>query len=114
MHHSLGGRFALRYGRWKAIFAPGSGGGFSEPSISNLFASGSGRAHTNPVWDKDNPRGQLYDIENDPFERHDLWDEQPAVVLDLYARLREICVDETSGLPFGVPISGNSGLVESP
>lgn len=104
VHHSLGGRFAIRQGRWKAIFAPGSGGGFSEPSISNLFASGSGKAHANPVWDKDNPRGQLYDIASDPHETKDLWDLHPEVVRELYAKLQWICADETSGLPFGVPL----------
>jgi arylsulfatase A len=90
VHHSLGGRFALRYGGWKAVFAAGSGGGFSEPSM------------TNPVWDNENPRGQLYHVTADPYERYDLWDAEPGVVREMYARLQRICVDDSSGLAFGV------------
>ncbi|MFI7430822.1 arylsulfatase [Micromonospora sp. NPDC049836] len=105
VHHSLGGRFALRAGRWKAVFAPGSGGGFSEPSIDALFSSGSGKAHENPPWDADHPRGQLYDISADPRETTDRWDSEPEVVAALYDQLRGICRDETSGLAFDVPLS---------
>ena len=104
MHHSLGGRFAIRSGRWKAVFASGSGGGFSEPSISALFASGSGKAHANPPWDAEHPLGQLYDLSADPGETVNRWSAEPAVVATLYDRLREICRDESSGLPFGVPV----------
>jgi arylsulfatase A len=104
VHHSLGGRFALRAGRWKAVFATGSGGGFSEPSIDALFASGSGKAHSNPPWDADHPVGQLYDVAADPGETTDLWATEPAVVAALYAQLQDICRDETSGLPFDVPV----------
>ncbi|HEX5993884.1 MAG TPA: arylsulfatase [Jiangellales bacterium] len=102
VHHSLGGRFAIRRGRWKAIFAPGSGGGFSEPSITSLFSSGSGQAPANPPWDADHPDGQLYDIEADPAETVNRWQDEPASVADLYATLQTICRDESSGLPFGV------------
>ena len=104
VHHSLGGRFALRSGKWKAIFAPGSGGGFSEPSKLNLFASGSGKAHANPVCDKENPRGRLCVVESYPYGTNDLWAAEPAVVRQMYLRLRDICADESSGLPFGVPL----------
>ncbi|GAA3209798.1 sulfatase family protein [Dactylosporangium siamense] len=106
VHHSLGGRFALRAGRWKAVFAPGSGGGFSEPSISNLFASGSGKAHANPPWDASHPDGQLYDVSVDPGETMNLWDASPNVVSSLYQQLRTICRDEDSGLPFDVSLKG--------
>jgi len=106
VHHSLGGRFAIRSGRWKAVFAPGSGGGFSEPSIDALFRSGSGRAHANPPWDATHPQGQLYDLTADPGEAANLWDERPEVVAALYAALREVCRDESSGLPFDVPVGG--------
>jgi arylsulfatase A len=104
VHHSLGGRFAIRAGRWKAVFAAGSGGGFSEPSIEALFASGSGKAHANPPWDASHPEGQLYDVAADPGETVNLWSSSPHVVAALYATLQDICRDETSGLPFGVPI----------
>ncbi len=104
VHHSLGGRFAIRSGRWKAVFAPGSGGGFSEPSISALFSSGSGKAHENPPWDADHPDGQLYDVHADPAETTNRWHDSPDVVRALYDDLRKICTDETSGLPFNVPL----------
>ncbi len=104
VHHSLAGRFALRSGRWKAIFSSGSGGGFSEPSIGNLFASGSGKAHAAPPWDAAHPAGQLYDMAADPGETDNLWDREPDVVARLYARLCEICQDPANGLPFDVPI----------
>jgi arylsulfatase A-like enzyme len=107
VHHSLGGRFALRSGRWKAIFSAGSGGGFSEPSITDLFATGSGKAHPAPPWDAAHPEGQLYDMEADPGETDNLWDREPAVVAALYERLRGICGDESSGLPFDVPVGGS-------
>ncbi|GAA2364766.1 arylsulfatase [Catellatospora methionotrophica] len=102
VHHSLGGRFAIRRGPWKAIFAEGSGGGFSEPSISALFSSGSGKAHANPPWDRDHPQGQLYDVAADPGETVNLWHDRPEVVADLYQALRDICGDASSGLPFDV------------
>lgn len=108
VHHSLGGRFALRSGRWKAIFAPGSGGGFSEPSIDALFSTGTGKAHANPVWDAAHPDGQLYDVRTDPGETTNLWADRPEVVADLYAVLRSICHDESSGLPFDVPVPEQS------
>ncbi|HEY1485855.1 MAG TPA: arylsulfatase [Micromonosporaceae bacterium] len=104
VHHSLGGRFALRSGRWKAIFSAGSGGGFSEPSIGNLFDSGTGKAHAAPPWDAEHPAGQLYDMRADPGETDNLWDRSPEVVAAFYDTLREICGDATSGLAFDVPI----------
>ncbi|WP_433205562.1 sulfatase family protein [Dactylosporangium sp. CS-047395] len=105
VHHSLGGRFALRSGRWKAIFSAGSGGGFSEPSISDLFATGTGKAHAAPPWDAEHPQGQLYDVSADPRETTNLWDARPEVVAALYDRLREICRDPANGLPFDVGLS---------
>lgn len=102
VHHSLAGQFSVRRGRWKVIFASGSGGGFSEPSIRSLFDSGSGKAHAVPPWDAAHPRGQLYDVEMDPTEQIDLWDEEPTVVAGLYTELTRICRDESSGFPFDV------------
>lgn len=104
VHHSLGGRFALRAGRWKAIFSAGSGGGFSEPSITDLFATGSGKAHPAPPWDADHPAGQLFDVLADPYETTNLWDLEPDVVAALYGQLRGVCGDESSGLPFDVRV----------
>ncbi len=108
VHHSLGGRFALRAGRWKAIFCLGSGGGFSEPSISDLFATGTGKAHAAAPFDAAHPDGQLYDMESDPAETTDLWHREPAVVRSLYDLLRTICRDEANGLPFDVAVGSSS------
>lgn len=102
VHHSLGGHFALRRGRWKAIFASGSGGGFSEPTIGLLFASGTGTSHRSEPWDADHPAGQLYDLAADPHETTNLWDRERAIVAEMYATLKAICRDESSGLPFDV------------
>jgi arylsulfatase A-like enzyme len=109
VHHSLGGRFALRAGRWKAIFSVGSGGGFSEPSITDLFATGSGKAHPAPPWDNEHPDGQLYDLMADPYEQTNLWRERPDIVADLYDQLRLICRDPSSGLDFAVDL-GRPGV----
>ncbi len=108
VHHSLGGRFALRSGRWKAIFCLGSGGGFSEPSISDLFATGTGNAHAAQPFDAAHPEGQLYDMESDPAETTNLWAESPDVVASLYQELKKICRDSTSGLPFDVPVGSGT------
>ncbi|TDE10677.1 sulfatase family protein [Jiangella asiatica] len=104
VHHSLAGRFAVRSGRWKAIFSAGSGGGFSESSITSLFSSGSGRPHDSVAWGQENPVGQLYDVVADPYETDDLWRHRPDVAAALYDGLRRICRDESSGLPFDVPV----------
>lgn len=110
VHHSLGGYFALRHGRWKAIFAAGPGGGFSEPSIMSLFDSGSGKAHTAPPWDAAHPAGQLYDLDADPGETTNRWDAEPEVVAAMYDEARRICRDESSGLPFDVALTGAGSM----
>lgn len=109
VHHSLAGYFALRQGRWKALFAAGSGGGFSEPTIGSLFTSGTGTAHRTQPWDAAHPAGQLYDMAADPRETTNLWQDRPDVVAAMYATLKGICRDDTSGLPFDVPLDPVSG-----
>jgi arylsulfatase A-like enzyme len=104
VHHSLGGAFALRRGRWKAIFAAGPGGGFSEPTIASLFDSGTGRAHRSIPWGAEHPDGQLYDLSADPGETRNRWEDEPDVVAQLYDELRSICGDPANGLPFDVPL----------
>ena len=68
VHHSVDGMFSLRQGKWKLILGRGSGG-FSEPA---RIIAGPGE-----------PRGQLYDMENDTAETSNLWDQQPEVVAEL-------------------------------
>ncbi len=68
VHHSVDGMFSLRQGKWKLILGCGSGG-FSEPA---RIIAGPGE-----------PRGQLYDMENDTAETSNLWDQQPDIVTQL-------------------------------
>eukprot|EP00903_Cladosiphon_okamuranus_P004146 g4144.t1 len=69
IHHSIKGHFAYREGRWKLILSRTSGGFKME----------------NPG--KDAPRGQLYDLENDPGETDNLYSSRPEVVKSLLAQL---------------------------
>jgi arylsulfatase A-like enzyme len=78
VHHSFGGMFALRDGKYKLIEGRGSGG-FTHPQRipeSKLKAG--------------DPRGQLYDLVADPAEEHNLWNERPDVVAGLQFKLEEI------------------------
>ena len=78
VHHTLGGRFGLRMGRWKIEFTTGSGAGFTEPKGT--------------AFDQDHPVGQLYDLETDPYETTDLWADRPDIVADGYRRDRKSVV----------------------
>jgi arylsulfatase A len=109
VHHSLAGRFALRRGRWKAIFASDSGGGFSGPAIGSLFTSGTGAAPSPAPWDAEHPDGQLYDMAADPRETTNLWKSEPGLVAELYAELTGLCGDESSGLPADVRLGASGG-----
>ena len=72
VHHSLQGMFAIRQGPWKLIQGRGSGG-FTAPA----------RIKPKPG----EPQGQLYNLENDPTEQHNLWAERPEIVQRLSALL---------------------------
>ncbi len=74
VHHAFDGMFAIRHGRWKLIEGLGSGG-FTTP----------GR-----VADAPPGAGQLYDLQADPAETRNRFDERPDVVADLRARLERI------------------------
>lgn len=65
VHHSQDGMFAIREGRWKLILGLGSGG-FSDPK----------RLQPEPGA----PEWQLYDLERDPRELTNVFDEHPEVV----------------------------------
>ena len=67
VHHSGGGAFALRDGKWKIVF-------------------GQGKQRVQPSME----RGYLFDMESDPNETTDLWAKHPEVVEDLKRRLAEI------------------------
>ena len=72
VHHSGEGMFSIRQGKWKLVLGLGSGG-FSEP-VSVEPKTG-------------DPTGQLYNMETDPSEQHNLWNERPDVVVELGALL---------------------------
>jgi len=68
VHHSLNGTFAVRAGEWKLALGLGSHG-FSDPRTLEPEPGG--------------PEGQLYNMENDPGETTNLWQEEPGMVTRL-------------------------------
>ncbi|MGI9474324.1 MAG: sulfatase-like hydrolase/transferase, partial [Rubripirellula sp.] len=75
IHHSLRGDFAIRVGDWKMIPQRGSGG-FSRPR----------RIQPAPR----SPAGQLYEVDRDPSETNNVWNEQPKVVRKLKIMLGDV------------------------
>lgn len=72
VHHSGGGKFALRRGEWKLIEGRGSGG------------------WTRVETSDDDPPGQLYNLATDPKETTNLYLSRPEVVAELRGRLDEV------------------------
>lgn len=73
VHHSIEGKFSIRQGQWKLILAPGSGG-WGKPGDVAARAAGL-------------PEHQLYDLERDLAESHNLVAAHPAEVARLTALL---------------------------
>ncbi|MCM2369580.1 sulfatase family protein [Aporhodopirellula aestuarii] len=69
IHHSIGGKFAYRQGKWKLLLTKGSGGWTKEKQ-------------------SDNAEAQLYDMEADPGEQNNLYSSHPEVVDQLLAQLK--------------------------
>ncbi|MCK4292665.1 MAG: arylsulfatase [Planctomycetes bacterium] len=65
VHHSVFGVFSIRQGSWKLILDTKTSGGWVRPS-------GKGPVPGTP--------GQLYDLQEDPYEQNDLWDKRPEIV----------------------------------
>jgi len=65
VHHSGNGLFAIRQGDWKLIESLGSGG-FTSPQ------------EVKP--EPDGPKGQLYNLHDDPGEQKNLWLDRPEIV----------------------------------
>jgi arylsulfatase A-like enzyme len=65
VHHSSDGTFAIRQGPWKLAMALGSHG-FSNPK--------------NIKPEPDEAKGQLYNLDDDPQERNNLWLQKPEIV----------------------------------
>ncbi len=72
IHHSIGGYFAYRLGKWKLCLAKGSGG-WTSPKENEVPAG--------------SPVGQLYDMEADPEEQKNLYTSRPDVVERLLKQL---------------------------
>jgi arylsulfatase A-like enzyme len=79
---SYGGFLTIRQGRWKAVFGTKWTGGHPTPKY------GGERPKTVPP---NSPEiGQLFDISNDPYEKHDVWEEHSEVVQNLRRELGRI------------------------
>ena len=72
IHHSGGGMFAIRDGRWKLVAGNGSGGR-EKPS---------GKPFERPY--------QLFDLEIDPSEKRNVYDEHPIIAMRLEQALERI------------------------
>ena len=90
VHHSINGSFAIRQGKWKLLLSSYSGG-WSEPR--------------KPV--NGSPEYQLYDLEKDPGENHNLYTSHPEVAKQLYNLLIRY-VEKGRSTP-GIP-QENDGL----
>jgi len=73
VHHSINGKFSVRQGRWKLELCPGSGG-WSSPRDPQAVKQGL-------------PPIQLYDMQDDPREQHNVQAEHPEMVKHLTALL---------------------------
>lgn len=71
VHHSAQGLFSIRQGKWKLILGRGSGGFTAPVKIEPR---------------KNEPIGELYDLETDPHEDRNLYIDQP----DTVARLSDL------------------------
>ncbi|MET2984442.1 sulfatase family protein [Aureibaculum conchae] len=69
VHHSINGSFAIRKGKWKMIFCSGSGG-WSDPKPNSDII-------------KTLPKYQLYDLEKDPSEQQNLYENNDEIALEL-------------------------------
>ena len=75
VHHSAGRFYAIRSGDWKYIDGLGSGG-FTQPTRLKPEENG--------------PKGQLYNMNEDPLESRNLFFKHPEKVSELSSMLREI------------------------
>lgn len=81
VHHSIDGKFAIRDGRWKLVLCPGSGGW----THKDAAAAEAGL-----------PLVQLYDMQVDSGEKHNLYAERPDKVKELIALLKKQVADGRS------------------
>ena len=70
VHHSINGSFAIRQGKWKLAFCPGSGG-WSKPRPKDAKK-------------QDLPEFQLFNLEEDRGETHNYYGKHPEVIEGMY------------------------------
>jgi arylsulfatase A-like enzyme len=75
IHHSLWGHFSVRQGPWKMVPKRGSGGFTRAREIEPKPGE---------------PTGQLYNLEQDPSETKNVWNEHPEVVARLSKILKKV------------------------
>ncbi len=75
IHHSSGGLYSIRQGKWKYIEGLGSGG-FSHPARLTPAENG--------------PKGQLYNLNDDISEQYNLYNQYPEIVNKLSKSIKEI------------------------
>ncbi len=85
VNHSIDGEFAIRKGKWKLIFCPGSGG-WSYPTAQQAKELGNLPDH------------QLFDLSSDPSEQNNIIDAHPDVVEELTALMNKY-IDEGRSTP---------------
>lgn len=95
VHHSINGDFTLRKDEWKLLFSPGSGG-WSYPKPEEV-------GKINPPL----PDIQLYNMENDPAEKTNLYDKHPDIVKELTS-LMASCILNGRSTP-GTPQKNTGG-----
>ena len=81
VHHSIGGKFAIRDRQWKLVLCPGSGGW----TKNDAEAAQEGL-----------PLVQLYDMQTDPGEKTNVQAEHPERVKAMVALLKELVADGRS------------------
>jgi len=102
IHHSLSGMFAIRQGKWKLIDGLGDGGpeigpatdssAIGKPEKDSLTGKFKDLVYYFPAPPEPaygEPAGQLYDLENDPGETKNLWNEHPEIVETLLQLLNK-------------------------
>ena len=94
VHHSVQGAFAIRQGKWKLLFCPGSGG-WSEPTPRQ-------------AREANLPGVQLYDLDADPAETRNLYKAHPEVVQRLTALMKAYV---TNGRSTPGPAQANDAIV---
>ncbi|MEM7235030.1 MAG: sulfatase-like hydrolase/transferase, partial [Planctomycetota bacterium] len=84
VHHSINGSFALRRGKWKLVFCPGSGG-WSSPRPKRV----KDLRKLSPEQRKKLQWVQLFDLTEDRSEQKNVAGEHPEVVKRMTAEIRD-------------------------